>query len=210
MKRPLRATLVVIAGLLVAAIAAFHHWRAQRQQAFHEVPAGGVADIVWVAVRQRDQHLFVRGLDRSKPILLFLPGGPGESFAPLAPVFTGELERDFVVAHIEMGGVGMSPDYASTPSFDDLVADTGTIIDALRERYGRDAVYLVGHSFGSALALRAAQAWPEKVLAVATVGQTVDWRAGNRLAHAELVRRATAERNRRALDELAAIPADLV
>lgn len=200
----------IAAALLVAAIAAPLHWRAQRQAVFHDVPPGGVADIVWVTIRHMDQHLFVRGHDRSKPILLFLPGGPGESFVPLAPIFTGDLERDFVVAHIEMGGVGMSRDYATTPTFDDLVADVGRMIDVLRSRYGRDAIYLVGHSFGSALALRAAQKWPEKVVAVATTGQTVDWRAGNRLAHAELVRRASAEYNAVALAELAKIPTDLV
>lgn len=200
----------IVAVVLTVIVAVPLHWRAQRQAAFYDVPPGGVADVLWVTIRHFDQHLFVRGHDRRKPILLFLPGGPGESFVPLAPIFTGALERDFVVAHIEMGGVGMSPDYLTAPTFDDLVADVGTMIDTLRSRYGHDTVYLAGHSFGSALALRAAQAWPEKVAAVATVGQTVDWRAGNRLAHAELVRRASAEHNTEALAQLATIPVDLV
>lgn len=208
--RVLRIGAVIVACAVVAIIGAFlavKGWRHYRNQ---DVSPQGIAETVGVRVRGTEQFLFIRGYDRSKPVLLFLPGGPGESFAPLSMIFSDELARKFVVVHFESGGVGKSEKYATGPTLEEMVADTTELVDYLRNRFDQRAIYLLGHSFGSIIGLHIAAAHPEKVLSIATVGQTVDWRAGNVLAYEHLLALARQERNEAALSELSGIPPDLV
>lgn len=178
-----------------------HQWKA--------VGENGVYRIDTVAVRDTRQHLYIRGEKRNAPLLLFLPGGPGESFVPLAREFTGELEKAFVVVHIETGGVGKSGHYGTGPTLEQMVADTDEIVDHLLQAFGQDSLYIVGHSFGSVLGLLEASRHPGKVRAIATVGQAVDWREGNRLAYRHLQDLARSQANVADLEKLAGIPPDM-
>lgn len=202
------ALLVALALGMTAAfgLATIKTWRAC---AYRAVGEAGVVDTLALSIRGTTQYLFVRGYDRSRPLLLFLPGGPGESFVPLAGEFSDELEHDFIVVHIENGGFGKSTKYTTGPTLEQMVEDTGRVVDHLLTRFDRKALYLVGHSFGSILALKLAQAQPQKVLGVATVGQAVDWRAGNRITHEHLLALARKEQDNAALADLAGIAPDL-
>ena len=51
-----------------------------------------------------DQWVLIRGVDRTKPLLLFLHGGPGMPAMFLAHGFQRELERDFVVVQWDRRG----------------------------------------------------------------------------------------------------------
>jgi proline iminopeptidase len=208
--RKFAAVCLIAAGLLLAALAAvFFSAREQRRSAYEDVGPHGVRETVLFDIRHSRQALHLRGYDRDAPLLLFLPGGPGESFVPLAQEFGDVLERHFIVVHPETNGLGASRPYHEPPSFDLLVDDVAYMVERLCRSRGRRGVYLVGHSFGSALALRVAAAHPQRVLGVATVGQTVDWPRGNQLAMAHLLELAKAEHNTDAQQQLQRLPATL-
>ena len=151
------------------------------------------------------QYLFIRSYDRSKPVLLFLPGGPGESFVPREAEFSRGLEHDFVMAQPEFG-VGKAEAYKARPDLKQYALDAETMVDVLRKEFGGNPVYLVGHSLGSVQALLIAQHSPGKIAAIATIGQIVDWRRGNVVAAAEIRSRASARGDRKTLAELDTFP----
>ncbi len=139
---------------------------------------GSVAELVRMRVGGVDQALMIRGRDVTAPVLLYLAGGPGGT--DLGALRSDvALEQRFVVAAWDQRGAGRSytalePTDALT--VDQLVADTVAVTDYLRTRFGVDKVYLVGQSWGSALAVLAARQRPELYHAVVGVGQMVNLR----------------------------------
>ncbi|MEO8366582.1 MAG: alpha/beta hydrolase [Pseudoxanthomonas sp.] len=208
-RKPLKLLALVVVFAILSAVSIFAETKALRYYEYNSVGDSGIVRTDAVSIRGTTQYLFIRGYGREKPLLLFLPGGPGESFVPLAPEFSGELEQDFVVVHIETGGVGKSDKYNEGPTLAQMTADTSAIIDHLLGEFGREKLYLVGHSFGSILALKIAHDSPGKILGVATVGQAIDWRAGNLITHEHLMSLARREHDERAIAALSAFAPDL-
>ncbi|MBE0699048.1 MAG: alpha/beta hydrolase [Anaerolineaceae bacterium] len=124
-----------------------------------------------------DQWLIIRGQDVDKPVLLFLSGGPGASEAARVLRFNSELEKHFVVVIWEQRGCGKS--YPSLNPKSDLtigqyVLDTIDLTDMLRSRFSEQKIYLVGHSWGTIIGVRAAQQRPDLYHAYVGTAQMVD------------------------------------
>lgn len=125
------------------------------------------------------QWILIRGYDRTKPVLLFLHGGPGMPAMFLGHAFQRELERDFVVVHWDRRGAGKSFAAWSQKtgvSVSQTLADTYELTQSLRARFGQQRIYLVGHSWGSYLGLLAVQAHPECYSAFIGMGQVAGTR----------------------------------
>lgn len=138
---------------------------------------GSIAALEKVKLGGADQWLIIRGYDVNKPVLLFLSGGPGASEAGRVLRFNAELEKHFVVVIWEQRGCGKSypslnPKSALT--VDQYVADIIELTDLLRERFDEQKIYLVGHSWGTIIGLRAAQARPDLFHAYVGTAQMVD------------------------------------
>jgi pimeloyl-ACP methyl ester carboxylesterase len=59
-------------------------------------------------------------------------------------------------------------------TFDRLVADCNELIDYLRNRFNTQKVFIVGHSAGSIIGIRAAHKYPDKIHAYVAVAQVVN------------------------------------
>ncbi len=145
-----------------------------------------VAELTTVELGGAEQWVLIRGRDRRNPMVLWLHGGPGMPAMYLAHAFQRELERDFVVVHWDRPGAGKSYGAAADRpiSVRRRVDDTIALTEYLRERFGRDRVYLLGHSWGSYLGLLTVRERPELYRAFIGTGVI----AGTR-AEAETVRR---------------------
>lgn len=101
------------------------------------------------------QWILIRGADASKPVLLFLHGGPGGAIMPWVDLFhTPLLEQNFVVVHWDQRGAGKS--YSADLAVADLspellVEDTLELSNFLRKRFSQNKIFLTGQSWGSAL-----------------------------------------------------------
>jgi pimeloyl-ACP methyl ester carboxylesterase len=140
---------------------------------------GSIASLEKHTIGGVDQWILIRGYDQTKPVLLFLHGGPGMPAMYLAHKFQSELERDFVVVHWDRRGAGKSFDahlQVSALSVRQTLNDTYELTRMLRERFHKQRIYLVGHSWGSYLGLIAVQEHPEYYSAFIGMGQI----AGNR------------------------------
>ena len=165
----------------------------------------GIAELQPVELNGYLQWLLIRGQDVSKPLLLFLHGGPGESNMWLAHYTMKELEQHFVCVNWDQRGTGRSFRPGPPPetmTIDQFVKDTIALIELLCARFGQQKVLLLGHSWGSVLAMKVAAARPDLLYAVIGMGQVVDMKRGEDLSYRYALERAHAEHNRKAIRSL--------
>ena len=181
-KKKINGQMITIVSVLclVAIIAAFSqltaHTPAIRSEN-GEPLSGSIAEVEKVKLGGVDQWLIIRGVDINKPVLLFLSGGPGASEAARVIRFNAELEKHFVVVIWEQRGCGKSyPSInpKSSMTIDQYVSDLVELTDLLRERFDEEKIYLIGHSWGTIIGVRAAQARPDLYHAYVGASQMVD------------------------------------
>lgn len=110
----------------------------------------------------------------------------------------------------EQRGAGKS--FASARFGDDLnfaqyVQDGAEVAAYLKERFGKDKIYLMGHSWGTMLGILMIQDNPQSYYAYIGGGQVVDIDRSEEISYAFITNRATEESNTTALDEMIAIGA---
>jgi pimeloyl-ACP methyl ester carboxylesterase len=150
-----------------------------------------IAEIRTVEINGDPQVMLIRGADRSKPILLFLHGGPGMPMMFLAHKFQRPLEKDFVTVQWDRRAAGKSwgdedpADMRISQYVDDVVA----AIRYVTRELGQDRVILAGHSHGSYLGAIVAARHPELVRAFVGLGQVADEDEAFEVQKRELERR---------------------
>ena len=169
-----------------------------------------IEDVVALDIRGTKQWLFIRGEDKNNPVLIFFPGGPGESFVPLSIPYGTELEKRFNIVHVETGAVGKSDQYKVGPNIDEMTSDAFEMIKYLKKRFNKNKVYVLGHSFGSVIGTKLAQGYPSSIAALITVGPAIQWKHGNEITFKKLMAKAKQLNNQQAIDELSKIPHNLV
>jgi pimeloyl-ACP methyl ester carboxylesterase len=170
----------------------------------------GIAELQPVELNGYPQWLLIRGQDVSKPLLLFLHGGPGESNIWTVHYAMKELEQHFVCVNWDQRGTGKSFRPGPPPetmTIDQFVKDTIALIELLCARFGQQKILLFGHSWGSILAMKVAAARPDLLHAVIGMGQFVDGKRGEDLSYQYVLERAHAEHNRKAIRSLEQIGA---
>ena len=136
-----------------------------------------VAELKPVTLGGMEQWVLIRGENSSNPVLLWLHGGPGSSQMPIAHAFDSKLEKDFVVVHWDQRGAGKSNprDFdENTMSIQQYIEDAHQLTLYMKEQYGQEKIYLVGHSWGTQFGILLAQAYPKDYYAYIGVSQVVD------------------------------------
>ncbi|HSP47592.1 MAG TPA: alpha/beta hydrolase [Clostridiaceae bacterium] len=137
-----------------------------------------IASLEKVTLNGRDEWISVRGEDRRNPVILFLAGGPGGTQLAAARRNLATLEKDYVMVNWDQPGSGKSYYATSLDSIgvDTYVADGIALTEYLCERFGKEKIYLVGESWGSALAVFLAAERPELYAAILGTGQMVNFK----------------------------------
>ena len=179
------ATIFVLPAVIVAA----SQWMAHTPPILGndgKPMSNSIASLEKVRLGGVDQWLIIRGHDVNKPVLLFLSGGPGSSEAGRVMRFNAELEKHFVVVIWEQRGCGKSypslnPKSALT--VDQYTADIVELTDMLHERFDEEKIYLVGHSWGAIIGLRAAQERPDLFHAYIGTAQMINVRETDQIIY---------------------------
>lgn len=148
---------------------------------------GSVAELTRIPVNGHELGIMIRGRDTTKPVLLYLAGGPGGSEFGAMRADSG-LESDFVVATLDQRGAGTSYDQldpTSTLTFEAAVDDAITVTEYLRDRFGQERILVVGQSYGSLVAVMCAARRPELYLGVVGTGQMVSVLETDRITYAD-------------------------
>jgi len=149
--------------------------------------AAAAATAAWAAPEPIDEEGFVRiggieqwvgirGRDRTRPVLLFLHGGPCDAQSPHLSLFAPWEER-YVVAQWDQRGCGKTYEKNgnTTPdvTFERITQDAFEVSQYVLRRLGRRKLVLVGHSWGALLGLEVARRRPELFDAFVGTGQPV-------------------------------------
>jgi pimeloyl-ACP methyl ester carboxylesterase len=132
-----------------------------------------------VNINNCQQRILVQSDDINNPILLYLHGGPGGSIMLRSHVFSNKLKDHFIFVNWDQRGTALSyHDGMDTTkiSEDQIRDDALELIKYLLKTFHKKKVYLIGHSFGSAIGLQLVANHPEYFSAYIGVGQVAnDW-----------------------------------
>jgi pimeloyl-ACP methyl ester carboxylesterase len=171
---------LVLAGLLFA-------WSPGRPRPFTDssgrTVSGSVSEKLHLEINGVQQGMFIKSRDPSNPVLLYLHGGLPDYF--LTESYPTGLEDQFTVCWWELRGSGLSYRAEAEPgaiTAEQLVSDTLEVTRYLRDRFGKDRIFLMGHSGGSFIAIQAAAQAPQLYQAYIGVAQMSnqlksEWRA---------------------------------
>jgi pimeloyl-ACP methyl ester carboxylesterase len=154
-----------------------------------KVVPGSIASLEKTRINGSDQWIEIHAWSPDKPVLLSIPGGPGQSDLALSRPTLGTLAKDFVVVSWDQRGIGKS--YASYDpnklTTRQAVADTITLTNYLRRRFDERKIYLFGESGGSVIGVLAVQQHPELYHAWIGSGQMVNPRETDRRIYRDLL-----------------------
>jgi len=124
-----------------------------------------------------EQYIFIRADDITKPVILFLHGGPGIPEYFIMKKETKELERHFVMVYWDQRGAGKS--YCKDKSkcnltTEQLIEDTRELSLFLAKRFKQEKIYIMGHSWGSMLGILTVDKYPELFFAYMGIGQVTN------------------------------------
>jgi len=164
-----------------------------------------IASLERVTLGGVKQWVLIRSHNVDNPILLILHGGPGQSEMVFAHKFEQNLEKHFLVVNWDQRGTGKSfsiriPKESMT--IEQFVADAHELILNLRERFRKEKVILVGHSWGAILGVLLAQKFPELISAYVGIGQAVNVTENERISHQFTLQQAKLENNKKAIRQL--------
>lgn len=155
------------------------------------------------------QWVQIRGNDARNPVIVFIHGGPLTPMMPWAHLYQQAWEQDFVVAQWDQRGVGKSRHHPETgariprgDTIDQYVDDAIDVIDYVRTQTGQEKVILIGHSWGSVIGLRVAQARPDLLHAYVGAGQVLDMEEAERRSNALALAEARRQENKKAIEAL--------
>ncbi|SCP95874.1 alpha/beta fold hydrolase [Anaerobium acetethylicum] len=151
------------------------------------------------------QEIMIRGRDSSNPVIIYVHGGPGSPEAPYLTKYQDLLEEDFTVVNYDERGSGKSfhffEDYSELTT-ELLVEDLLELTDYISRRFGKEKVILMGHSFGTYIAMQAVAREPEKYAAYIGVGQMADIRTNNQESLAYCLKMAEQAGNARDVEQM--------
>jgi pimeloyl-ACP methyl ester carboxylesterase len=167
----------------------------------------GIDEGKYVDVGGIRQWITIRGEDRSNPVLLFLHGGPGDATNPWGYAGFRLWVKRFTVVQWDQRGAGRTlgnnpASAAQAINVRRMVEDGVELAAWLRTSLGKDKIILVGHSWGSILGALMAKARPDLFYAFVGTGQVADPARTYVVAYDDLLRKAQAQREERAVAEL--------
>ena len=133
-----------------------------------------IAEILRVKIGDINQHLIIRGADTTKPVMLYLHGGPGDAETVFMREFNPALENDFIMVYWEQRGAGKSYSKHIPPesmNVEQFISDTKEVSEYLIKKFNKNKIYIMGHSWGAFLGILTAYRYPELYYAYFGIGQ---------------------------------------
>jgi len=132
-----------------------------------------------------DQKIHIRTDDGTKPVLLFLHGGPGVCNRNTIMTHHADLADTFTMVTWDQRGSGGSwkgVEYEKL-TIDMMVEDANDLVGYLCRRFDKDRIFIIGGSWGSLLGARLANKHPEHIAAFVGFGQFVNGALNEKISY---------------------------
>ena len=169
----------------------------------------GIEELKSVRIGGVDQWLHIRGRNRDNPVLLYLHGGPGASMIGYMDGVQRPWEDYFTVVHWDQRQTGKSyypaNDETAPLSVQQFIEDTEEVIQYLRDYLQKDKLFVLGHSWGTALGMHMVKRHPDWLFAYIGVGQVVSGLDNDRANYERLLNHARENNEKKLVAKLEAI-----
>lgn len=162
-------------------------------------------DKFYIEINGSKQGMFLQSENTENPVLLFLHGGPGSPEIAFSGEYPTGLEKLFTVCWWEQRGSGMSYSRKITPremTIEQMISDTIAVTNYLRERFKKEKIYVMGHSWGSVLGILTVQKSPDLFYAYIGIGQVARQQESERLAYTYMLEEFRAMGNKKMVHKL--------
>jgi pimeloyl-ACP methyl ester carboxylesterase len=161
---------------------------------FESIGIGGIKQ--WISIRSKNIE---------NPIILYLHGGPGSPLIPVVNHYNSILEKHFIVVQWEQRGSGKSYNKSidkNSMTIEQFISDLHEVITFLKKRFEKEKVYIIGHSWGSALGMLYINQYPNECYAYIGTGQAINLNKAEKISYEFTFQRALKNNNKKALREL--------
>jgi pimeloyl-ACP methyl ester carboxylesterase len=168
---------------------------------------GSISEKTFVDINGMKQGMFIRSRDVTNPVLLYLHGGTPDYF--LTKKYPTGLEDHFTIVWWEQRGAGLSysPNIPrETITLEQMISDTIAMTNYLRQRFGKEKIYLMGHSGGTFVGILAAARAPELYHAYIGVAQMSNQLQSEKLAYDYMLQQFKEQGNTDMVRKLEAAP----
>lgn len=151
-----------------------------------KVLPNSIAEKSFLNVDDAQLGMVLLGKDVSRPVLLVCGGGPGIAQYLLEYKYPSGLTDLFTVCYLEYRGTGLSYDAdidTASLTTQQYVEDVLAVTEYLKQRFSQEKIYIMGHSFGSYVALKTVQQAPEHYTAYIAMSQICDQKESEALAY---------------------------
>ncbi len=181
-----------------------------------EVVSNRIIEEGFIKINGIEQWVTIKG-DSTKPIVLFIHGGPGSPLSPYGDAIYSKWEKDFILVQWDQRGTArtygrnapeeLSPAFlkANPLTIEQMTADGIELAKYLTKHLGKQKIILFGTSWGSALGAKMALKAPELFYAYIGHSQMVDPTADALSAYKKLYELAQNEKDQKTLDILKSI-----
>jgi pimeloyl-ACP methyl ester carboxylesterase len=153
-----------------------------------------------------EQWITIRGADRANPVLLLIHGGPGDAQSALRSTYA-VYEKDFTLVQWDQRGAARTylKNPNSPPEPERVELDGIELAQYLCSYLTKKKILLLGHSWGSYLAVGMVQRRPELFAAYVGTGQVGSWRANVQAQFDFMLAKSRAANDRKKVELMEAI-----
>ncbi|SEH64490.1 alpha/beta hydrolase fold [Ruminococcus flavefaciens] len=144
---------------------------------YNRTPDGGINESMYIEVNGQEQWVSIYGENKDNPVMLFLHGGPGDSYSYADFKIWRKLAKDYTVINWDQRNAGKTwlHDAQNSEITSKLMrSDLEVMVDKLLEYTSKDSLTLLGMSWGTLYADDYALRHPEKVECVIDISIASD------------------------------------
>lgn len=159
----------------------------------------------YININNSRQNIMIACKNAEYPVLLILHGGPGSPDRPLVLRYNKELFEYFTVVCWDQRGSGLSYNHECLTekiTVDLLLSDLKCLVQHLLSRFGKQKIYLAGHSWGAYLGLRFVSEYPQYIEYYIGTGQGISSEKDEIYKYNFVLREAEKSNDQQALKKL--------
>lgn len=170
-----------------------------------DIIKGSISEKVYANINGANMGMIIKSKDLSKPVLLFVHGGPGMPEYEFTEKYPTGLEDNFTVVWWDQRGSGLSYNSGvikEKMTAEQFVLDTIEVSKYLCERFGKEKIYLMAHSWGTYIGIQAAEKAPELFYAYIGIGQITNQLESEKAAYDYMINYYKDEGNEKVVNKL--------